>query len=186
MSVPHPLNQAVIAQALQDLRTGQLRRCKAMGFAEEDLAALKRPSLVSVLINARVSWCTVSINHDVLQRLLGQVEDVDEEIATVDRMLRLGASTEMVSRFYGLTHQEIALRRDILNLPKRKGRHSALNEAEDTELWHHWKAASEAASIELDDDMAVLTLTLVLAEQLGHPASVIWATLRNWITDGLV
>ncbi len=32
MSAPHPLNQAVIAQALHDLRNGQLRRCKAMGF----------------------------------------------------------------------------------------------------------------------------------------------------------
>jgi hypothetical protein len=35
MSAPHPLNQAVIAQALHDLRNGQLRRCKAMGFGEE-------------------------------------------------------------------------------------------------------------------------------------------------------
>ena len=31
MSTSHPLNQAVIAQALYDLRNGQLRRCKAMG-----------------------------------------------------------------------------------------------------------------------------------------------------------
>jgi ParB family protein of integrating conjugative element (PFGI_1 class) len=41
MSAPHPLNQAVIAQALHDLRNGQLRRCKAMGFGEEELDALK-------------------------------------------------------------------------------------------------------------------------------------------------
>jgi len=38
-------------------------------------------------------------------------------LSTVDRMLRLGASTEMVSKFYGLTHQEVALRRDIHRLP---------------------------------------------------------------------
>ena len=50
MSVPHPLNQAVIAQALHDLRNGQLRRCKAMGFGEQELSALKHPALVSVLI----------------------------------------------------------------------------------------------------------------------------------------
>ncbi|MDU5674282.1 MAG: STY4526/YPO1902 family pathogenicity island replication protein, partial [Pseudomonas aeruginosa] len=46
MSAPHPLNQAVIAQALHDLRNGQLRRCKAMGFGEEELDALKHPELV--------------------------------------------------------------------------------------------------------------------------------------------
>lgn len=123
MSAPHPLNQAVIAQALYDLRNGQLRRCKLMGFGEEELDALKHPALISVLANANVSWCSVTVNREVLRRLLKQAQDVEKEIATVDRMLRLGASTEMVSRFYGLTHQEVALRREILGLPKRKGRH---------------------------------------------------------------
>lgn len=67
MSAPHPLNQAVIAQALHDLRNGQLRRCKLMGFGEEELDALKHPALVSVLVNATVSWCSVSVNREVLK-----------------------------------------------------------------------------------------------------------------------
>src|SRR3546814_14190493 len=127
MSAPNPLNQAVLAQALYDLRNGQLRRCKAMGFGEEELDALKHPALISVLANANVSWCSVSVNREVLRRLLKQAQDVEKEIATVDRMLRLGASTEMVSRFYGLTHQEVALRREVFGLPKRKGRHPVLD-----------------------------------------------------------
>jgi len=186
MSAPHPLNQAVIAQALHDLRNGQLRRCKAMGFGERELDALKHPALVSVLINATVSWCSVKVNRDVLHRLLQQVADVEKEIATVDRMLRLGASTEMVSKFYGLTHQEVALRRSILGLPKRKGRHPVLSEAQETGLWERWKPAIEQRGITLDDDMAMLELTLDLAEDLAIPASVIWATIRSWIDQGLV
>ncbi|MGL6077204.1 DUF2857 domain-containing protein [Methyloversatilis discipulorum] len=185
MSVPHPLNQAVIAQALHDLRNGQLRRCKAMGFGDRELDALKHPELVSMLVNATVSWCSVKVNREVLQRLLRQVEDVEQEIATVDRMLRLGASTEMVSKFYGLTHQEVALRRDILGLPKRKGRHPVLSEAQDTDLWAHWKPAVDQRGIALDDDVAMLNLTLDLAETLALPASVIWATIRSWIDQGL-
>ena len=109
----------MIAQALHDLRNGQLRRCKAMGFGEEELDALKHPELVSMLVNATVSWCSVSVNREVLKRLLSQVHDVEREIATVDRMLRLGASTEMVSKFYGLTHQEVALRRETTMSIKR-------------------------------------------------------------------
>ncbi|MBY4673871.1 DUF2857 domain-containing protein [Burkholderia multivorans] len=186
MSTPHPLNQAVIAQALHDLRNGQLRRCKAMGFGEKELDALKHPALVSVLINASVSWCTVSVNTDVLKRLLSQVQDVEQEIATVDRMLRLGASTEMVSRFYGLTHQEVALRRDILGLPKRKGRHPVLDETQDTALWKRWKAAIDERHIALDDDMAMLSLTMDLAETQTLPMSVVWAAIRNWIDQELV
>ena len=78
MSAPHPLNQAVIAQALHDLRNGQLRRCKAMGFGDDDLDALKHPGLISVLVNASVSWCSVSINREVLRRLLVQALDVEK------------------------------------------------------------------------------------------------------------
>lgn len=186
MSAPHPLNQAVIAQALHDLRNGQLRRCKAMGFGAQELEALKHPALISVLVNATVSWCSVKVNRDVLQRLLGQVRDVEKEIATVDRMLRLGASTEMVSTFYGLTHQEVALRRDVLGLPKRKGRHPVLSEAQENALWAHWKPAVIARGIALEDDSAMLALALDLAEELNLPASVIWAITRSWIDQGLV
>ena len=99
MSTAHPLNQAVIAQALYDLRNGQ-PRCKLMGFGEAELDALKHPALISVLANANVSWCSVTVNREVLRRLLQQAQDVEKEIATVDRMLRLGASTEMVSKFW--------------------------------------------------------------------------------------
>ena len=186
MSSPHPLNQAVIAQALHDLRNGQLRRCKAMGFGEEELDALKHPALVSVLVNATVSWCSVSVNREVLKRLLNQVQDVEQEIAAVDRMLRLGASTEMVSRFDGLTHQEVALRRDILGLPKRKGRHPVLDEAQDTALWEHWKAGVTERHIALDDELSMLGLTMDLAEAMTLPMSVVWAAIRNWIDQGVV
>ena len=68
MSSPHPLNQAVVAQALHDLRNGQLRRCQAMGFSAPALEALKHPALVSLLVNAQVAWCTVRAKERMVQR----------------------------------------------------------------------------------------------------------------------
>ncbi|MDV2451787.1 DUF2857 domain-containing protein [Xanthomonas hortorum] len=186
MSSPHPLNQAVIAQALHDLRNGQLRRCKAMGFGDDELDALKHPSQVSVLLNASVSWCSVTVNRDVLRRLLMQAQDVEKEIATVDRMLRLGASTEMVSRFYGLTHQEVALRREILGLPKRKGRHPVLDESQDTELWRRWKVLTTQQNPSMNDDASVLLIAMDLSESMALPLSVVWSTINSWIDQGLV
>ncbi|HBN8507685.1 DUF2857 domain-containing protein [Pseudomonas aeruginosa] len=186
MSTPHPLNQAVIAQALHDLRNGQLRRCKAMGFGDDDLDALKHPGLISVLVNASVSWCSVSINREVLRRLLAQALDVEKEIATVDRMLRLGASTEMVSRFYGLTHQEVALRREILSLPKRKGRHPVLDETQDTELWQRWKVLTAQQPVGRTDEASLLAAAMDLAEGMALPLSVVWATIKSWVDQGLV
>lgn len=184
MSMPHPLNQAVIAQALHDLRNGQLRRCQAMGFGERELDALKHPELVSMLVNAAVSWCCVKVNREVLQRLLNQARSIEKEIMAVDRLLSLGGSTEMCSRFFGLTHQEVALRRDVLGMPKRRGRHPVLSEAQDAALWERWRAQIRERGIALDNDATMLELTLDLAEDFDLPASVIWAAIHAWIEAG--
>jgi hypothetical protein len=80
----------------------------------------------------------------------------------------------------------VALRRDILGLPKRKGRHPVLDEAQDTALWKQWKASITEHGITLDDEMAMLALTMDLAETLALPMSVIWSAIRNWIDQGLV
>lgn len=184
MSGPHPLNQAVIAQALHDLRNGQLRRAKSMGFADEDLHALKHPAMASVLANATVSWCTVMVNRDVLCRLLHQVDDVAGEVLRIDRFLQLGASTELISMFFGLTHQEIALRRSVIGLPKRRGRRPVLTEEQDVDLWKRWSAATKAQQIALNDDLGMLNIAADLAEATDLPLSVIWSALRGWIDKG--
>lgn len=186
MSSPHPLNQAVIAQALHDLRNGQLRRCQAMGFSASALEALKRPAVVSVLANAKVPWCSVTINSDVVQRLLEQERAVTTEVETIDRMLRLGGSSEMISEFFGLTHQEVALRRQMLNLPQRKGRWPVLTEGQDSTLWDHWRSRLKARGIGLHDDGAMLNIGMELAEAHGLPLSVVWSAIRQWISQGMI
>lgn len=186
MSSPHPLNHAVLAQALHDLRNGQLRRCQAMGFSASALEALKQPALVSVLANAKVAWCSVRINGDVLKRLLDQGRGVAEEIATIDRMLRLGASTEMVSEFHGLTHQEIALRRTMLNLPQRKGRRPVLSEAEDNRLWTCWHTQVALRGTDVKDDAAMLEIAMDLAADQSLSLSVVWSAIRHWIKEGMI
>lgn len=185
MSSPHPLNQAVIAQALHDLRNGKLRRWRAMGCSAKLLEALKHPELVSLLANSQVSWCSVRINQDVAHRLLDQEQNVQKEISTVDRMLLLGASTEMVSEFHGLSHQEVALRRQMLNLPQRKGRWRVLTEDEDAALWKRWQSRIKANGVELDDDSAMLSIAMDLAQEQSLPLSVVWNAIRDWIRQGL-
>lgn len=183
---PHPLNQAVINQALHDLRNGQLRKAKSMGFDDEDLAALKHPSMVSVLANATISWCSVSVNREVLRGLLKHVPDIAREIEEIDRMLRLGASTELISKFFGLTHQEIALRRQVIGLAKRRGRHPVLSEQQDTDLWHRWSALIKKHETPLGDETGMLRITADLAEITHLPISVIWNAIHKWVDEGLV
>jgi hypothetical protein len=183
--MPHPLNQAVVTQALHDLHNGRLHQCLAMGFGERDLEALKQPALVALLVNARVPWCTVTVNQEILRRLIAQENDITQEINTVDRMLRLGASTEMISRYHGLTHQEIALRREIIGLPGHKGRHPVLSERQEAELWQAWKTAIAERGIALGDEKAMLELAMDLTEALDVSLAVVWTTIQNWIAQDL-
>ena len=181
MAAPHPLNQAVVIQALHDLRNGQLRRCLDMGFGERELELFKQPARVALLVNACVPWCKVTVDREVLQRLVNQAREIEREIEAVDRMLRLGGSSEMVSRYYGLTHQEIAVRREAIGQPGRKGRHPTLSEEQENQLWRAWKSAVAERGIALDDEMAMLALATDLAESMATSLTVIWATLRHWI-----
>ena len=91
----------------------------------------------------------------------------------------------MVSRFYGLTHQDVALRREVLGLPKRKGRHPVLDEEQDTELWRRWKAVTSSRTVEQEDETSVLDAAMDLAEGMELPLSVVWAAIKNWIDQGL-
>ena len=177
---PHPLNQAVVAQALHDLRNGQLRRCQAMGFTGPALEALKHPALVSLLVNAHVAWCSVQVNGKVLDRLLDQVREVAREIESIDRLLRLGASTEMMSELHGLSHQEVALRRQVLGLPAHKGRWPVLTEQQDAELWKRWSDEIKSRGIDAHDTPAMLELAMALAEKEGVALAVVWAAINAW------
>ena len=76
----HPLNQAVIAQVLFDLKNGQLRRSLDLGFDEEDIRQLKDPEWVSMLLNTSVRWSTVIVHSDVLKRLKNRTRDSEKEI----------------------------------------------------------------------------------------------------------
>jgi hypothetical protein len=181
--VPHPLNQAVVLQALHDLRNGQLRRCLSLGFAEDELEMLKQPELASLLINARIPWCKVTVNRETLRCLAEQARDGTRETGVVDRQLRLGASSEMICKRFGLTHQEVALRRDILGLPRRRGRFPTLSEAQEAELWRAWLTAVEGG-IAQDDEDALLAWATDLAEARDWSLAVIWMTVQNWIAQG--
>jgi hypothetical protein len=178
---PQPLQQAVIAQALYDLRHGQLRRTEAMGFPPATLDALKHPGLASLLANTQVPWCHVRVNGPVVQRLLERERYLEQERVTIDRMLTLGASTEMVNQFYGLTHEEVALRRQMIGLPERRGRWPVLTEAEEVAVWERCSQAVKERGIDPHDEAALLALGMEIAEGTGHALVLVWNVMREWI-----
>lgn len=185
MSSPHPLNQAVVAQILHDMSNGQLRRCVSMGLSPPVLEALKDPTLVSILINASVHWCQVKVNLGVVEGYLEQVQKTRRETRAIDRMLMLGANTEMMAEFHGLTHQDVAVRRQMLGMPQRKGRWPVLSEEQETALWKLWSSGVKARGLAHELDTAMLGLAMELADAQQLPLSVVWSAIQHWIEQQL-
>ena len=103
----------------------------------------------------------------------------------MDRMLRLGASTEMVSRFYGLTHQEVALRRDIPRLPSARAGIRCSTRRRTWPCGSAGRPASPSAGIALDRRHGDAGADHGPGRGLlSLPMSVIWAAIRNWIDQG--
>jgi hypothetical protein len=90
-------------------------------------------------------------------------------------------ATDILGEFYGLTHQEVALRRMVIGLPKRKGRHRALSDEESSELWRRCSTTVRQEHIDPQDKPAMLRMAADMAEQMTLPLAVIWNALRDWI-----
>ncbi|MFY1664483.1 STY4526/YPO1902 family pathogenicity island replication protein [Pseudomonas sp. Pseu.R1] len=90
------------------MRNGQLRRCFEMGLELEVLAQLQQPSALSLLLNTPVSWCNVTIDGEMVKKILTSAQRSDEEVRLVERALRLGATTHMLQQFFGISPQDVA------------------------------------------------------------------------------
>lgn len=63
-----PINEAILSQVLHNVRNGQLRRCIEMGLEPEILAQIQQPAALSLLLNTPVSWCSVTIDGEMVKR----------------------------------------------------------------------------------------------------------------------
>lgn len=179
-----PLNQAVIAQVLFDLRNGQLRRSLEMGFTQEDIRLLQDPELISFLLNTPVRWTTARVDTDVLRRLLQRVHDNGKEISIIDQMLRLEASSKMISDVFGLNQREVAFRKRVLDLDKKQGRWQEITEQQDHQLWREWDAKVKQYHLDVHDLMDMAKLCMVLAQASQIPMAMIWQAMEKWIHEG--
>jgi hypothetical protein len=180
----HPLNRTVTVQVLHDLHSGQLRRAKAMGFCDEDLEAFKHPAVTRMLMNAGICWNSVVIIREIVLRLMRKAEHDVKEIAEIDRLLRLKVTTGLVGKFYGLVHEETALRRRVTGLPQSKGRRNTLTEEQSVDLWHRYTERINVCDIDFCDERALLNIAADFAEEMKLPLSEIWRAICEWANKG--
>lgn len=189
-----PINEAILAQVLNHMRNGQLRRCIEMGLEPEILAQLQQPAVLSLLLNTPVSWCHVTIDTEMVKKLLTGAERSDEELRMIERALRLGATTTMLQQFFGLAPQDVALQRLMMGVRVRRGRWREFSEEQDALLWYRWTHLMKEHQVEIEDSQAMLDIAMMVAEELQEPEAddstaslslaIIWNRIQTWISEG--
>ncbi|QIQ22124.1 DUF2857 domain-containing protein [Zophobihabitans entericus] len=178
------INQAIIAQVLFCMNNGQLRRCMSLGFQEDDLKFLRDPEALSILMNTSVSWCKVSVDREVLFRLLQRAQDNEHEIEKIDKMLNLGASSKMISDVFGLNHREIAFRKRILGIDKKQGRWPEVTEEQDHLLWRKWQDIIKKDKLEITNQTDMAYSCMRVSEETNVAMAMIWQIMtEEWLND---
>ncbi|MHB0818509.1 DUF2857 domain-containing protein [Stutzerimonas stutzeri] len=184
-----PLNTAILHQVMTHLRDGDFRRCLEFGFKEEELIRLNQLSFsdITELTRMPVRFVKISINHDLLGKALGRLQEEGARQQLIQRAIQLGASIEMLHRLFGITSEEVSARRRLLGITIKTGR-PRMPEVEELHLiWRRWQSLIAQAGIEPEqadtDSIASLDIMMMLAEETGKPLSIIWKLIQEWQAD---
>jgi len=171
------LNSAMLNQVLHELRQGHLQRCRALGLGEEELEILQglSPMTLSRLANATVPWVEIKVDIAVMHRLIEQADRDEQNERLINRALKLGASSLIMNRCFGLDHSETALRRRLLKIPVPRGRPQNLTEAQEHALWRRWQQLRER---DVNDD--TLDTLMMIAEEQDVSLTMVWQQLNQY------
>ncbi|MEQ9969295.1 DUF2857 domain-containing protein [Pectobacterium carotovorum] len=135
------LNYAVLTNALAALKEGNFRYCETLGFTFDELNTLNQLSLDELFIVSRASaqFMSITVRHDVLQQILTLSHQEAQRQQQINRAIRLGGSIALLNHFFGLTSNEVCVRRRLLGVTIPYGRTPIPDEAVDAEIWLSWK-----------------------------------------------
>lgn len=118
------LNYAVLTDALHALKEGNIRYCESLGFTFDEMNALNQLSLDELFIISRESaqFLAVTVHHDALHLLLAKSREEALQQQRINHAIRLGGSIALLNKYFGLTSNEVCLRRRLLGVRVPYGR----------------------------------------------------------------
>ncbi|WP_392431322.1 DUF2857 domain-containing protein [Yersinia sp. HM-2024] len=171
------LNYAVLTDALHALKDGNIHHCKTLGFTFDEMNALNQLSLDELFIISRESaqFMTVTVQHDALRLLLARSSKEVQCQQQTNRAIRLGGSIALLNRYFGLTSNEVCLRRRLLNVAIPLGRTPIPDEETDAGIWRQWQKYRVDNLDSSDALKAMMQVTEDLSAQPDNPSlTVVW------------
>ncbi|HDT4647848.1 TPA: DUF2857 domain-containing protein [Citrobacter freundii] len=174
------LNHAVLTEALYALKEGNFRHCETLGFTFDEMKSLNQLTLDQLFIISRTAdqFMTLTVHHDVLRQILTLSRQEIQRQQQLNRAIRLGASINLLSQYFGLTSNEICFRRRLLGIVVPMGRPPVPDEETDAEIWRRWQKhrVKNLQSFEALELMMQITEALSsLVESLS--LNVVWSRI---------
>ncbi|HHO8472704.1 TPA: DUF2857 domain-containing protein [Klebsiella pneumoniae] len=176
------LNYAVLTDALHALKEGNLRHCEALGFTFDEMAALNQLSLDELFIVSRNSapFVVISVRHDVLLHLMALARQEVRHQKQINRAILLGGSIALLNQYFGLTSNEVCLRRRLLGVSVPFGRTPEPDEETDAAIWQQWQQCRVDNLESLDALTAMMQVTeTLLPKAEGLSLTTVWKRIAQ-------
>jgi len=124
------------------IEEGKIKSLQEMGFTIEQLNRIKKLSYSQILFiaNSKIVFIDLRINPLILDSILNRAEEHEENSRTIDKAIELGASIEILNKFFGLSILDVSNSRKLKNLIVTKGRVRRPTEQEKELIWEKWKS----------------------------------------------
>lgn len=168
-SISRELNLSILNTVVKYLNQGKIKLLMQMGFTEEHLKKIQSLSYSQLLhlTNSHVVFLNFKLNVDIFDRLLKATAEIDENNRMQDRAISLGASNEILQKYFALSTTEISTQRQLLNIHVTKGRVRLASNEESCEIWKKWNELIKAnPSIEKMDNLARLDAYMIITESM--------------------
>ncbi|TCV96889.1 DUF2857 domain-containing protein [Biostraticola tofi] len=161
------LNYAILTDALHALKEGNIRHCEALGFTFDEMNALNQLSLDELFIISRASaqFMAVTVHHDALHQILALSRQEVQRQHQINRAMTLGGSIALLNQYFGLTSNEVCIRRRLLGITIPHGRTPIPDEETDAEIWRQWQKRHPGNIASLD----ALDVMMQITEELSSP-----------------
>ncbi|WP_164496609.1 MULTISPECIES: DUF2857 domain-containing protein [Citrobacter] len=171
------LNYAILIDALHALKEGNFRHCETLGFTFDEMNNLNQLSLDELFIISRESahFMTITVHHDALSLLLARSRGEVLHQQQINRAIQLGGSIALMNIYFGLTSNEVSLRRRLLNISVPFGRTPDPDEETDAGIWRQWQKYRVDRLESSDALEAMMLVTEKLSAQPNSPSlTVVW------------
>lgn len=174
------INYMTLIFVLQAVREGNIKYCNTLGLTLNEIRELNKLSLDELFFISKTSlmFIDITVNHEHLKNLLVRSRQELQHQQQINRAVRLGASHEILYKYFGLNTADVAARRRLLGITIPNGRTVIPDENTDAKIWLLWKKKHQDNT----ESLQALDVMMQITEELYNEGYTFSLTvIRNRI-----